>query len=384
MSADASIDPGFSTPAMSACFSPDAHVRTMLEVEAALAVSAADLGLEDRAIADEIASTCASVQLDARRVVATGWEVGTPVLALRAAVGPHLSPAARRSLDGGHGSTSQDIVDTAMQLQIRAALSAIEGDLRTMARRLAEIARLHRDTPMIGRTFLQHARPTTFGLCVAGWLAPVADLAAETGARIDACSVQLGGPVGTLDGLGANGHGVAARLAERLSLHHPAAPWHTDRRRVTEPCALAGRIARCMATIATDVALLSSSDIGEIAVRAGGSSSMSGKRNPFDSVRAIAAADACAGLVGTLGGARPIELQRGLGGWHLEWFAVPLIFMTAGATVEAMLGCVHSLRANPAAMLEHLSESGPTDDTIARAGELVDRILHHHGLLHER
>jgi 3-carboxy-cis,cis-muconate cycloisomerase len=384
MTGEASIDPGFSTPAMSACFSPEAHVRTMLEVQAALVLSCADLGFEEREVADEIASACASVELDASRILATGWEVGTPVVALRAALGRHLSTPATRALDAGHGSTSQDVVDTAIQLQIRSALAIVEADLRAMGRRLADLARAHRGTPMIGRTFLQHAQATTFGLCVAGWLAPVAELSAEAGACAGGCCVQLGGPVGTLDGLGANGRGVAARLAERLSLQNPVAPWHTDRRRVVEPCALAGRTAQCMAKIATDVALLSSTEIAEISVRAGGSSSMAGKRNPFDSVRAIAAAEACAAMVGALLGARPIELQRGLGGWHLEWLAVPMVFMTAGAAIEAMLACVHSLEADPSAMLDHLSGHDPGPDTIARAGEQVDRILHHHGLLHER
>jgi 3-carboxy-cis,cis-muconate cycloisomerase len=384
MNGDASIDPGFSTPAMSACFSPEAHVRTMLHVEAALALSCADLGFEDRGIADEIAAACAGADLDATEVLATGWHAGTPVVALRSVVGRHLSGAARRSLEAGHGSTTQDIVDTALQLQVKAALTTLHDDLWAMARRLADLARSHRTTPMIGRTFLQHARPTTFGLCAATWLAPVADLAAEARAGADRCSVQLGGPVGTLEDLGANGHGVAARLAERLSLHHPAAPWHTDRRRVTEPCALAGRIARCTAKIATDVAVLSSTEIAEISVRAGGSSSMAGKRNPFDSVRAMAAADACAAAVGAVEGARPAELQRGLGGWHLEWLMVPLAFMTAGAAVEAMLACVHSLVAHPETMREHLAGDEPPADAVARAGDLTDRILHHHGLLHER
>jgi 3-carboxy-cis,cis-muconate cycloisomerase len=384
---DAAIDPGFSTPAMSACFSPEAHVRTMLDVEAELAQACADLGLEARGVADEIAAACADPQLEARQVLAEGWRVGTPVVAMRTSLGRHLSSAARQALDGGHGSTTQDIVDTAMQLQIRSGLAALHADLAILTRRLALLARLHRATPMIGRTFLQHARPTTFGLCVASWLTPVAELTDAVAAAEDACSVQLGGPVGASDGWGSNGPGVGARLAERLGLHHPVAPWHTDRRHVIEPCTLAARAARAAAKVATDVAVLSSSEIDEITVRSGGSSSMAGKRNPFDSVRAIAAADACAAMLGALVGARPPELQRGLGGWHLEWLAVPMVFMTAGAALDAMARCADTIEVDGGAMEAHARAAAgdeAVDAAADHAADLVDRILHHHGLLHDR
>lgn len=374
----AEIDPGFSTTAMSACFSPDAHVRALLDVEAALALSCASVGIDEPTFANEIAQVCAEARLDAQHVLSEGWQVGTPVLALRAALRDQLSLVAAHLLDAGHGSTTQDIVDTAFQLQIRQGLTAIESDLIAVNHRLVDIARAHRTTPMIGRTFMQHARPTTFGLRAAQWLDPAADLAVAIRAARSACSIQLGGPVGTLEDLGARGPDVAARLADRLGLRQPVASWHSDRTRIAEVCALVGRVAHCMAKIATDVAILSSTEIGEVRVRAGGSSSMAGKRNPFDAVRALAAADACAGAVHTVASARPIELERGLGGWHVEWFAVPLVFMTGAASVEAMRACLDSLEVDHAAMLRNLG-----DRTSAPATELaaatVDRILAHRG-----
>ncbi|MCU1359246.1 MAG: hypothetical protein JWN99_535, partial [Ilumatobacteraceae bacterium] len=95
------IDPGFSTAAMSACFSPAAHVRAMSDVQSALVSACADAGIEQREIADEIAMACAQAPIDAQQVLTDGWQVGTPVLALRSALREHLSTATADALDAG-------------------------------------------------------------------------------------------------------------------------------------------------------------------------------------------------------------------------------------------------------------------------------------------
>jgi 3-carboxy-cis,cis-muconate cycloisomerase len=380
---DAVLDPGFSTTAVSRCFSPPAHVQAMLQVEGALALSCAEAGVGDQVVAEEIARICATVQLDARQILSDGWQLGTPVLALRSALVLHLSDEAARDVAAGHGATTQDIVDTAFQLQIREALGAIEADLTSLNQRLIELALEHRTTPMIGRTFMQHARPTTFGLRAAHWYDAAASIADALRSARTMCSIQLGGPVGTLEGLGTSGPDVTWRFAERLGLRQPVASWHGDRRRVADVCALVGQTARCMAKMATDIAILSSSEIGEVRVRAGGSSSMAGKRNPFDAVRALSAADACAGAAALVSTARPIELERGLGGWHVEWLAVPLTFMTGAASVEAMARSLESLEVDQPAMLRNLGDLDTTD-TNDLAAQTVDRIVAYHRANHGR
>src|SRR6202007_2315666 len=69
------------------------------------------------------------------------------------------------------GATSQDIMDTAAMLLARDALGAAEADLTTAADVVARLADVPRGTLMIGRTLLQQAVPTTFGMVAAGWLA---------------------------------------------------------------------------------------------------------------------------------------------------------------------------------------------------------------------
>ena len=96
----------------------------------------------------------------------------------------------------------------------------------------------------------------------------------------------------------------------------------------------------------------------------------------------LAAADACAGGVGIVSSARPIELERGVGGWHVEWLAVPLTFMTCAAAVDAMAGCLDSLTVDEAAMRRNLGDAD-VDGSRAAAASIVDRVLDAHGPLDE-
>ena len=104
------------------------------------------------------------------------------------------------------GATTQDIMDTAVVLQIRAGLALIEEDLTAIRSHLAELARRYRDTLMAGRTHLQHALPVTFGYKAAVWLSALdrhADRLRELRPRV--LLAQFGGAAGTLASLGDDG-----------------------------------------------------------------------------------------------------------------------------------------------------------------------------------
>lgn len=325
------LDPGFTTAAMAAEFSPAARVRAMCRFESALAAAHAAHGLIAEAAADRIAEACATDVDDPDAVLAEGWEAGTPVLPLLDRLRAELPEDARDALH--HGATTQDVVDSATMLQARHALELLHDGLVELGDHLAGVADEHRDTPASAWTFLQPAVPVTLGLRAATWLSPLVDHARELRERRHDLPLQLGGPTGTLADLGDAAPRVVDDVAHRLGLFVPRLPWHTDRTPVTVLAGLLGRIARTMATVGQDLALLAHH--GVVTMRAGRSSSMPGKRNPIDAVRAIAAADACAGTVGIVTGGRPHELERAVGGWHAEWFAVPLAFQTCAAAVEA-------------------------------------------------
>lgn len=357
------LDPGFSTPAMTAIFAPAARVAAMCRFEAALARASADRGVVPADVADRIAAACEAGVDDPEAVLAEGWEVGTPVLPLLARLREALDDASGTWLH--HGATTQDVVDTAMVLQARDGLGAVRRDLLGLGRDLRELAATHRDRPTAAWTFLQPAVPTTMGRRVAGWLHAVITHLGDLRDVADGLPVQLGGPSGTLDALGEQGIPVLDAVAAELGLRAPELPWHTDRTVVAGLVGALQRTARTMAAIGTDLALLAHDDV--VRMRAGGSSSMPGKRNPIDAARAVAAAEACGGAASVVTRGRPHELERGVGGWHAEWLAVPLVFHTAAAAVGATAIAVGTLEV----VGRPTGSNGPTPAT----GTFVDRAV---------
>ena len=362
------LDPGFTTPEMAAVFTPAARVAAMQEFEAALAMALADVGLVDGEIAETVAAACQVPVEDAEAVLAATWSEGTPLLPLLELIRSRLPEDRAQWVH--HGATTQDTVDTATMLRARQGLDILEAGLVAVAGQMARLTAAHRDQPQMGRTFLQHARPTTFGLTVASWLDTTLTHVSDLRQMRAGLVIQLGGPVGNLAEYGDKAVEVTSALAERLGLSSPDLPWHSDRSRIASLAGALERVARTMARIGIDIALLSSTDVGEITVRGGASSSMAGKQNPIDAVRAVAAAELCTAAATAITGGRLNELERGIGGWHAEWAALPLVFQTSAATVEAMTSCLAGLEVIPDVM-------GATVDTPPEIDtRLIDRVLH--------
>lgn len=369
MSSAPSPFPGFSTAAMDAVWTAGSRVSALLEFEAALAQALADAAVAPTEEGEAVAAACRRGVTDPEGILMSTWEVGTPLIALLDEVRGSLTKDEQRWLH--HEATSQDAIDTAHVLLARSALEILDDSLVGITRTLAALAGTHRTQAQMGRTFLQAARPTTFGRRAAGWLEPfLRHLGRIRQARHD-LAVQLGGPVGDLSGYGAAGEAVVRALATQLSLQAPSLSWHADRSRIwTLVETVAGPI-RWGAKIAFDLALLSGSDVGEVTLRGGASSSIPGKRNPIDPVRALAAADVFRGAAGMITAAAPTALDRGLGTWHVEWYALPLVFGSAAATLEAVGNSLHSLQVDADAMAslvppDHVPEAGGTD---------IDRVL---------
>ena len=197
------------------------------------------------------------------------------------------------------------------------ALDPILVDARAGATAAAQLAFTHRGTPIAGRTLLQQALPTSFGLVAAGWLVALSRTVNELErVRDDVLAVQMGGPVGSRPPQ------VAERVAATLGLVEPVLPWHTDRTRVVQLAAALGGLAGAASKIARDVTLLAQTEVGELREGGegrGGSSAMVHKRNPVAAVSAIACARRVPGLVATLLAGMEQEHQRSAGAWQAEW-----------------------------------------------------------------
>jgi 3-carboxy-cis,cis-muconate cycloisomerase len=348
-----------------------ALVKAMLEVEAALARAAAAAGLVSAESAAAVTDTARGLDLDLEDLGRRAALSGTPVIPLVQAL---ISAVPDNARDAVHmGATSQDIIDTALQLVARRALGPLLGHLDEAAEHAAHLASAHRDTLAVARTLSQPALPTTFGLRAAGWLAGLDTAAAELDRVWNTrLAVQLGGAAGTMAAYGADGLRVAAQLAGELGLSEPCLPWHTERSRVLAlGAALGGAVAAC-GKIATDVILLSQAEVGEVAeAEPGSSSAMPHKRNPVLSVLVVAAARRAPGLVSTLLASGVHEQERATGSWHAEWPTLRELLRVAGGAAGRTAAVLAGLRVDPAAMRRNLDAAGPAVFSEALTGRLT-------------
>jgi 3-carboxy-cis,cis-muconate cycloisomerase len=356
-----SSDSLFTTAAMAAIFAPDAHVRQLLAFEAALAHAEAQAGIIPPDAAETIAKACRAEQFDIAALYREAAVAGTLAIPLVRMLTEQLAPHARNYAHWG--ATSQDAVDTALMLQMRAGLNLLEADLLGVCEGCAALAERHRRTLMAGRTLLQQALPIPFGLKAARWLALTTRQVRELGERRDrSLALQFGGAAGTLAALGDKGLQVAALLAEELDLSLPDLPWHAERDRVASLAAALGVTAGAVAKIARDIALLAQTEVGEVSEAAvpgkGGSSAMPQKRNPIDATMALAAARLAIGQVPVILVAMDQEHERAVGGWQAEWAAIPDLFRYTAGAVARVRSAVEGLQIDTEQMRANLDRAG--------------------------
>ena len=349
-----------------------AWLRSMLAAEAALAraleragQAPAGAGASVTAAADPASFGPAELAELARATTLTG----NPVPGLARVLSRRVTdPGARSAVH--QGATSQDIMDTAAMLIARDALGAAAADLAAAAAAAARLADAHRGTLMIGRTLLQQAVPTTFGVTAAGWLSGL-DSAVEwlTFVRDTRLAVQYGGAAGTLASLSGGGDLVKTLMAEELGLGDPPLPWHTERLRVIDVGTVSARACAALSKIARDVTLLAQTEVGEVAEgaggdgaagapRRGGSSAMPNKSNPVAAVAILGCAKQAPGLLATLLACAEQEYQRAAGAWHAEWQPYGhLLQLTVSAAAWAR-DLLANLDVDKARMAANLAEAG--------------------------
>jgi 3-carboxy-cis,cis-muconate cycloisomerase len=345
------------TERLTAVLAGDARVRRMLDVEVALARAEARVGLITDADAVAIAEGAARVSPDIpamARASALGGVITLPVVAaLREATD---APAA----DHVHlGATSQDIIDTALVLQLRDALVILREDLEGAATEAARLAAEYRTTPMAGRTLLQQAVPITFGLKSAGWLGGLTQLRRDLDHVSEQVLVlQFGGAAGTLASLGEHGLAVTDALGDELGLPVPPLPWHGDRTRIGGLVGWLATASGFLSKIANDLILLMQHEVGEV-LEAGGegkgrSSAMPQKRNPVETLAIRMSGQLARGRTTTLFASMEQEHERAVGGWQTEWTALPDAVHLVGSMLERTRSTLGGLQVDVARMHANL------------------------------
>jgi 3-carboxy-cis,cis-muconate cycloisomerase len=328
----------FGTPRMREAFSDFSLVSRYAEVEVALARAEARCGVIPAEAAAEIARLTDVSKLDFDLLRRETDVVGYPIL-------PLVHQMVKQCGEAGRyvhwGATTQDIMDTAVILQVRDGLAIIEEDIAALRGVLADLSRRYRDTPMAGRTHLQQALPVTFGYKTAIWLA-MFDRHAERLAQLKPRVLvgQFAGAAGTLASLGAKGFEVQQALCEELGLGIPVSTWHVARDGLAEVVNFFGLLTGSLGKIALDVMIMASTEFAELyepfVKGRGASSTMPQKRNPISSELMLAACKGVRQHAGLMLDAMVQDFERATGPWHAEWMALPESFvLTAGALHQA-------------------------------------------------
>jgi 3-carboxy-cis,cis-muconate cycloisomerase len=349
----------FGTPAMREVFSDVRLIGRYAEVEIALAKAEARCGVIPAEAAEEIAKRTDVSALDFDLLRRETDIVGYPILPLVHQMTKQCGEAGRYV---HWGATTQDIMDTAVVLQLRDGLAIVEADIAALRGILADLSRRYRDTPMAGRTHLQQALPVTFGYKTAIWLA-MFDRHAERLAQLKPRVLvgQFAGAAGTLASLGDKGFAVQQALCDELGLGIPVATWHVARDGFAEAVNFLALVTGSLGKIALDIMIMASTEFGELyepfVKGRGASSTMPQKRNPISSELMLAASKAVRQHAGLMLDAMVQDLERATGPWHAEWMAIPESFvLTAGALHQAKFALA-GLVVDEKAMAKNLSIS---------------------------
>jgi 3-carboxy-cis,cis-muconate cycloisomerase len=354
------FDSFLTTPDMIAVFDDAAVVQAMLAFEAALARAQAAQGLIPARAASAIEGVCKAQLYDIPALIRAGQRAGSLAIPLvkelQKTVALYDEDAARHV---HWGSTSQDVIDTALVLVTREAMQLLDDGLRELCGHLLRLAEQHLSTPVLARTLMQPAQVTSFGFKAAGWLAPLVRARSQLRAQAArALQLQLGGAVGTLAAMGESGAAVAAQVAARLRLRAADAAWHTQRdewvRLGLEAAVLGGSLGK----IATDLGLMAQGEVAELAEPSGkgrgGSSAMPHKRNPVSTMIALAAARRTPQHAAALLACMDQQHERGLGNWQAELAEWPQLFLSVHGALRALNEAFAGLSVDRERMLQNI------------------------------
>lgn len=358
----------------------EVYLQHMLDFEHALARAEAAAGVIPASAVESIANACHAEAFDRTALAQAAAQAGNlaiPLVKMLTEKVGQADPSAARFVHWG--ATSQDVIDTATMLGLRAAINALTIDLDRAIAGFAQLARQHRETVMVGRTWLQHALPMPFGLKLAEYAAALNRSRGRLKRLLgETLALQFGGAAGTLAALGDKGFKVAEHLANELSLPLPDAPWHTHRDRIADVASVLAILTGTCGKIARDVSLMMQTDVAEAfepaAEGRGGSSTMPHKRNPVAAASALAAATMAPNLAATIFAAQVQEHERSAGPWHAEWPTLPTLQLVTSGALAAIADIAEGLEVDAARMQANLGTTHGLIMAEAVAMALADKV----------
>lgn len=337
-----------------------AHLQHMLDFEAALARAEAAVGVIPASAVTAIEAACKADQFDLSALAEAATRSGNLAIPLVKTLIAKVAKADAEAARYVHwGATSQDVIDSATMLGLRAAIDALLADLDRAIAGFAALAVKHRNTAVVARTWLQHALPMPFGLKLAEYASALHRSRLRLKRlRAEGLALQFGGAAGTLAALGDKGLVVAEQLAKELQLPLPDAPWHTHRDRIADVASVLAILSGSCGKIARDVSLMMQTDVGEAFEPSGegrgGSSTMPHKRNPVASASALGAATMAPNLAATIFAAQIQDHERSAGPWHAEWPTLPTLLLVTSGALAAIVDIAEGLEVDAERMLLNL------------------------------
>lgn len=347
----------FSTPRMREIFDDTSFIQNVLDFEAALAQTQAEMGIIPKEAAEEIQKKAKVENLNIARI-----EEGVKK------VGHSLVPILKEFqgvCDNNYGeyvhmgATTQDIIDTAFMLSIKRGFDVIYDDMVETEGTMLDLIEKYRDTIMPGRSHTQQALPITFGYKVAVWASEVRRNIERMEDCRKRCFVgELSGAVGTMAGFGPDGLTVSDRTIERIGLDVPDVAWHVSRDRISEICMTLALVAYTNGKIGNELAKLQMTEISEafegFVPGSVGSSTMPHKRNPnkLESLQMLARL--VKGNMETTMESMFCEHERDGALWKIEWKSAPEVVILTGTSANNIKNVMANLKVDAKKMRSDL------------------------------
>jgi 3-carboxy-cis,cis-muconate cycloisomerase len=349
------LPPLIASAAMRAILDDRARLQRMLDFEAALTRAQAALGVIPASAVDPIAAACRAERYDLAALGEAAAAAGNLVTPLIAALTAEVAKTDAAASSCVHwGASRQDVMDTALVLELRAGIDALGSDLNRAIEGFTLLAGRQRRTAAVARTSMRHALPMPFGLKVAGYAAALGRSRERLKRlRKDALVLQFGGTAGTLAALGDQGLDVTDRLSALIDLPAPEAPWHSHRDRLAEVASAFGILAGTCGKIGRDIALLMQNEVAEVfeppasPIGDGAAAAPQRLRPGAAATMAVTAAMIAPQLVATILACEVQEHERALGGWQAEWATFPALALVTSGALCAVADLAQGIEVDP-------------------------------------
>jgi adenylosuccinate lyase len=371
-----------------AIWADTATLQAWLDVEVALARAQADIGMIPPAAADVIAANADARAFDLDKLTAATIKTLHPFVPVLHQFEALCGPEAAGYIHWG--ATTQNIFDTAVALQLRAAHALIIRDLDRARATIARLARETRDVPQAGRTHGQHALPITFGFKLAGWHAELTRERAHIESRTaDAFVASMGGAVGTFAAMNGRGRAVQDAVATLLGLGSNPVPNRSTSDGFAAYASALAPFAATVEKIANEVVFLQRTEIAEVEERFDfgkvGSSTMAHKRNPSHALNLIGLAKMLRSRAPLIVEAMVRTNEGDAAASNAGDSALPEVSIIAASLAEGLVRLVDGMTVDASAMARNLEASGGMILTEAIMMEIAPLIGRHraHDLLYE-